>query len=180
MGQIAATQVLRKMGLLPILMPWSHPYDVLCNGVRVEIKTGRPQQGKKNCWAVNIHRHGVLKEQCDFYVFRLESSGKPIHLVVPAPVRRLTIVFSEAGLRKLWALHINNFKAIQEHRRWGQYHRDARLATNEKANIRTVAAVLARKGGRARSKALSPERRAAIAIKAANTRWGNTTKISKI
>ena len=74
-------------------------YDLLVDGWRVEIKTANPavKQGAPEDsfrWAFNLQRHGVLSEQTDFYILRMEDipfSTRAIHLLMKAPVGKMQI-----------------------------------------------------------------------------------------
>ena len=59
-------------------MPYLSSYDMLVDGLHVEVKTAKPRlQNEKYpmpSWCFNIHRHGKLSaEQPDYYLLRLEE-----------------------------------------------------------------------------------------------------------
>jgi hypothetical protein len=51
---------------------------------------------------------------------------------------------------------------------------DALSSTESDEDVRTLASILGRRGGRARARRLSPERRSAISREAARSRWHPT------
>ena len=65
-------------------------FDFLIDGYRVEVKTVSPHK-KKTGWHVNFQRNGILDEQTDFYVVRLENQYEPLHILIPAPVGKTGI-----------------------------------------------------------------------------------------
>lgn len=90
------------------------PFDLLIDGThRVELKTAQPSMHRgKPHWRFNIHRHGKLVENCDFYLFRLEKvpfSKAAIHLVVPAPIGKKTIIFSFRSLLSDGSQYVSDF-----------------------------------------------------------------------
>lgn len=60
-------------------------FDFLVDGWRVEVKTVNPWRARPG-WLVNFQRNGILDEQTDFYVVRLESPYDPIHILLRAPI----------------------------------------------------------------------------------------------
>jgi hypothetical protein len=68
-------------------------YDFLVDGWRVEVKTVSPS-GKKPGWVATIQRNGILDEQTDFYVIRLENQYEPFHILFAAPVGKKTLYIS--------------------------------------------------------------------------------------
>jgi len=48
-------------------------------------------------WGFNIHRHGILNEKADYYIFRFEGvpgAKKPFHAAFKGPLGVLTVSFS--------------------------------------------------------------------------------------
>lgn len=122
-GRKAETKVatlLGKMGCSVKACSYDHPFDLMVNGRRVEVKAAMPslREGKYQytVWHFNLHRHGVLSESLvDFYVLRLD--GVPdfkaaIHLVIPAPVKRKTISITLRSLIMKYAQHVNRFDLL--------------------------------------------------------------------
>lgn len=87
-------------------MPYNSYFDMLVDGIRVEVKTGKPRIQNKNLdmisWQFNIHRHGKMPEkQPDCYVLRLEDvpySDHAIHLLYLGPLTIPTIYISIRSL----------------------------------------------------------------------------------
>src|SRR5262249_50773732 len=82
-------------------------FDLLVdNKHRVEVKCGLPSAiDGLPTWRFNIHRHGVLNEETDFYILRLERvpySKRPVHLLFQAPLRVKVVTVS---LRSLLMFH---------------------------------------------------------------------------
>lgn len=96
-------------------MPYSCTFDFLVDGWRVEFKHGEPQSRASKTtpqWKFNIHRHGKLNEQCDFYVLCLAGapySAKPIYLLYRAPVGTTTIRISMTTLMNGDSDHVKEF-----------------------------------------------------------------------
>lgn len=114
----AAIEAMKRYGLNPIIEPFNCPWDVTCNGKRVELKAA---SFTKNFWRFNVHRHGRMNESpVDFYVFRLEAApaillGKAaIHLVLPAPLETPTVAISPRSLLTRYAKYFNRFDLISE------------------------------------------------------------------
>ena len=89
-------ELLRNKGASVERMHYTCPFDLLVNcSIRVEVKVGirRPSSGT---WAFNIHRHGIIKEECDWYVCVLADINTL--WVVKAPIKRYQL---ECGKRKI-------------------------------------------------------------------------------
>lgn len=89
-AETAIAQNLRDYGRVVQVRKHKSPYDLLVDGMRIEIKCSDVRVIRDvPTWWFNIHRHGVLNEQCDFYIFRLENvpfSKYAIHLLYKAPL----------------------------------------------------------------------------------------------
>lgn len=100
-------------------------YDLLVDGLRVEVKcAARQHDGKYSItWKFNLHRHGVLSEQTDLYILRLEEvpySKAAIHMLFKAPMGVTTISVSmRALLNQDWAAAVSDFYAFAK----GEYGR---------------------------------------------------------
>lgn len=96
--------------------PFRAKYDILANGKRIEAKQSEFGSGRKQAWFFNIHRHGVVEEsQVDFYILRLEAAPifkAAIHLVLPAPIGRPTIVISLRSLLVRYGKYYNRVDLI--------------------------------------------------------------------
>lgn len=107
-----------KHGRNIIFMGYYAPYDFLVDGKwRIEFKYGFPQNPKGNLlhWRFNIHRHGKLKEECDFYVFRLLDvpySKAAINLLVRSPIGRKTFSISFRQLLSEGSEYVKDFKSL--------------------------------------------------------------------
>lgn len=90
------------------------PFDLVCNGLRVEVKTC--QRRIEGNWQFNIHRHGEVKEdQVDAYVLRLENVPdivKPLHLILLAPLRVPTFVVTLRSLILNYSRYINRLDVL--------------------------------------------------------------------
>jgi hypothetical protein len=89
-------------------------FDILYGEKRIEVKASR--RSDNGLWYFNIHRHGVLKEDGIFaYIFRVEDVPGfeyALHLVVPAPLGRSTIVLSLRSLILYWGRFANRLSVI--------------------------------------------------------------------
>lgn len=99
-GELKTAAVLCTFGRKVRRMPQSHcPYDLLVDGLKVEIKTANPT--KKNgrvVWQFSIHRHKILDESnVDFYIFVFQNvpgSNNSIYAKFPSPLGKKMIQFS--------------------------------------------------------------------------------------
>lgn len=98
-------------------------FDLLIDGKwRCEVKVAYPTAISTNMkivnktrWLVNFHRHGELKEDCDFYIIRLEQVPgfkAAIHLVLRAPVGTMTRRFTLRSLLEQGAPMVADFKKV--------------------------------------------------------------------
>ena len=77
--------------------------DLLVDGkFKIEVKCAEAQHGKDEVvWKFNIHRHGILNEVSDYYVFQflgVPGSKSALYAAFKAPLGVLTLQFS---LRKM-------------------------------------------------------------------------------
>lgn len=93
LGKVAernVAKILSFYGRTVAVQRHKSPFDLLVDGLRVEVKCSEMQmRDELPVWHFNIHRHGVVSEATDFYIFRLEHvpfSKKPIHLLYRAPL----------------------------------------------------------------------------------------------
>ena len=86
--------------------------------LKIEVKTASPQVRNGNFkWAFNIHRHGKLNEQCDYYLFRFESvpgCEKPLHALYKAPLGVLTVAFQMRKMLYSLAPALQLFEDLRE------------------------------------------------------------------
>jgi hypothetical protein len=97
---------------------YSSPYDLICDGRRIEVKTASMcADNGIPTWRVNIHRHGKLDESnVDFYVIRLEDfpgMKAALHLVVPSPIERSTLNINMRNLILRWSKYANAIDLIK-------------------------------------------------------------------
>src|SRR5260221_473017 len=107
-----------------IRCPHNSPYDLVIDGLRTEVKCAAPRKdGEGLAWSFNIHRHGVLSEQTDIYILRLENvphSKASIHMLLKAPLDIKTIrVSMRALLNQDFAAAVADFYALAK----GEYGR---------------------------------------------------------
>jgi hypothetical protein len=95
--EIAATWLIRN-GFTPRLRNQPGiPFDILCEGRRLEVKASLPRGN--GYWGFNIHRHGKLDEsKCDGYilVFFGLADGLAKAFVVASPVGRKVLTVHRA------------------------------------------------------------------------------------
>lgn len=93
--------ILRRAGHSVQQMNYTSWFDLLVDGkLRVEVKASEFSAEKLN-WQFNLHRHGKMGRQPDFYIFRLERvpfSCAAVHMIWPGNESRATISFSLRGL----------------------------------------------------------------------------------
>lgn len=94
-------------------------YDLIVDGLRVEIKCAAPHKNGPHAleWKFNIHRHGLLNEQeTDLYILRLEDlpfSRHAIHMLFKAPLGQYTIEVPIRGLfNQNYAAAVADFYAL--------------------------------------------------------------------
>jgi hypothetical protein len=115
-GERFAELALKTRGMKVKRMPYKSPFDLLADGKRIEVKTATKRRTTFE-WLVNFHRHGKLKESgVDAYVILLDmrhlGKKKPLILICPAPVGRLTRVYSIHSLLTKDHWQIENWSAI--------------------------------------------------------------------
>jgi len=97
-------------------------FDFLVGEDRVEVKTAvlRKMGTGASAWTFNIHRHGILKNGCDYYVFLLEGFPlvrQTIYLLFKAPLKKKTI---SIGLRAfIQGKYMKHATAFEE---WIKFH----------------------------------------------------------
>ena len=118
-GSLAEKHVgllLRGRGFKTVRAPYLSPFDLVVDGARIEVKCANPSS--QNSWKVNIHRHGVLKEErVDGYVIRLYKvplTKKPLNLVFRAPLGVLTMNFSYKSLIAEYSSAIDNWALLHK------------------------------------------------------------------
>jgi hypothetical protein len=89
-GEKNVAGLLRDFGRHVKLQSYHGSFDFLIDGqYRVDLKTARPTSTQKRpTWLFSIKHHGILRENCDFYILRLEDvpySKLAIHLLRAAP-----------------------------------------------------------------------------------------------
>lgn len=91
-GEISVIKKLRRSGFIVKRMPRKAPFDLLVSGqLRIEVKTGAMRIVKNlPCWTFNLHRHAILKENYDFYIFCLKVPfyDPPVYLLSKAPLKK--------------------------------------------------------------------------------------------
>jgi hypothetical protein len=124
-GELAVYQLLCSVyGRKVQRMPYNHPFDLLVDGLRVDVKTANPHRTSKHhkdfiSWCFNIHKAGiVLSSQADCYVCRLEGvpfSRTAIHLAFVSPITVPTIIISMRSLLdQRYAKEREQFRALTE------------------------------------------------------------------
>lgn len=112
-----ACNILRAKGFSVKTMRYKSPFDLLCNGKRVEVKVAR--LNSRLNWSVNIHRHGQTDEKnVDVYIFLLDlrhlGKKKPLALIREAPVGSATVNFSLDSLLTIHNGDIENWLPLGE------------------------------------------------------------------
>lgn len=101
-AETSVAQLLRAHGRTVISQGYYDPFDLLVDGRRIEVKSATPRTDGGNLfWLFNLHRHGVIAEDYDAYVFRLEAvpySKYAVHLFAPAPIGRMSFAVSFRSL----------------------------------------------------------------------------------
>ncbi len=104
-------------------MPYNSDYDLFIDSKwKCEVKSAkpistRPMNGPS--WFFNVHRHGVVKENCHFYVLRLEDvpgHKYAVHLLVRAPVGTKTVCFTLRSLIETAAPMVQEFDNLKKGR----------------------------------------------------------------
>jgi hypothetical protein len=120
-GKLAERRVaakLRGLGYQVDLMPHSHPFDLMVNGKRVEVKYSRPQKSKNGRWRVSCASHRRRNESSvDVYVILLEDFPgytpiDPLYLVFRSPINRPSPNFSWMTVRRNHQDAINNWSLL--------------------------------------------------------------------
>lgn len=91
------------------------PFDILCNGKRVEVKVARCHSRLQ--WRVNIHRHGKLSEEnVDAYIFVLDfrhlDKKKPLLLLRKAPIGSTAVSYTLDSLLTVHNKDIENWSVL--------------------------------------------------------------------
>ena len=112
-------EILSRNGRQVVRMGRKSPFDLMVDGQRVEIKTGRPRlidaDHRTPSHRFNIHRHNILHERTEWYIFRLERAidNASVYVLLKAPIRRKTFAISRVSLeRGKWNRHIENFNKL--------------------------------------------------------------------
>jgi hypothetical protein len=106
-------KILRFYGRTVCVQRHKSPFDLLVDGFRAEVKCAEMRMVEDApSWTFNIHRHGVVSEQTDFYIFRLEHvpfSKYPIHLLYRAPLNTHVACVSFRSLLSRDAIAVVDF-----------------------------------------------------------------------
>ena len=112
-------EILSRNGRQVVRMGAKSPFDMRVDGRAVEIKTGRERmispRHRSPSFRMNCHRHGILRERCEWYIFRLERAidNASVYVLLKAPIRRKTFAISRVSLeRGKWNRHIENFNKL--------------------------------------------------------------------
>ncbi|MCI0352845.1 MAG: hypothetical protein L0Z53_25775 [Acidobacteriales bacterium] len=113
-GESRIGQVLRYYGRKVFAAGYYDSFDLLVDGFRCEVKTAEfRNKGHTHGWTFNIHRHGKLSEQTDYYILRLQSvpySNDAIHLLLKSPIGVSTVWISMRQLLSgLYAVAVRDF-----------------------------------------------------------------------
>lgn len=109
--------VLRAKGYaVSSVSKYKAPFDLFCNGKRIEVKVARVNASLK--WSVNIHRHGKLNEgSVDAYIFLLDfrhlDKKKPLVLLRKAPIECCTLTYSLDSLLTIHHKDIENWSVLE-------------------------------------------------------------------
>ena len=113
-GEYAVYQWLAHKGFKPQMATYASPYDLTCNGKRIEVKRANCINNK---WQFSIHRHSKLDEsQVDVYIFRLEdvpTFKSAIHLVLSAPIKRKKVEISLRSLLTRYGQYYNRLDLLR-------------------------------------------------------------------
>jgi hypothetical protein len=113
-SEVRVAKLLRDAGRTVKQMPYGAPFDLLVDGWKVDVKAsqmtiGGAKSGRSGMplWAFVINRFKRDDEPCDFYILRLEDvpyrSRKPLHLLLPAPLRTARLVIGFSALLSRYA-----------------------------------------------------------------------------
>lgn len=115
-GMMNVYVLLKQHGFKVSLAGYYAPFDILVDEkLRFEVKTcpGVHKNGKPS-WSFNIHRHGKISEETDYYVLRLENvpfaKRKAIHLLLKAPLETPTITMEPMTLMTRYAKYADAFQ----------------------------------------------------------------------
>ena len=123
-GETDVAQKLRDVFQASVIqMPYNSPFDLLVNGIRVEVKRCTPSRRMR--WEVNIHRHGKVNEgSVDVYIFCLDKipgNGKmPVYLLLKAPLGTPRIAFSFSSLVRKYRDAIDNWSLLNVQKTLGK------------------------------------------------------------
>jgi len=111
---------LRTKGYAPKLTHYCCAYDLVVNGLRVEVKEARPLKRHKRhtYWQANIHRHGRVKEsEVDVYIIRLVGIPEftaALYLLIPAPLKTPTLKITLRSLLQRYGVYVDNMQLLGE------------------------------------------------------------------
>ena len=112
-------EILASSGRKTKRMGSNSPFDILCDGRKIEVKTARSRminrKSRTPSHRFNIHRHNILRERCEFYILRLEKAigEAAVYILMPAPIRRKTFAISKLSLeRGEWNKNIEDFHRL--------------------------------------------------------------------
>lgn len=107
---------MRSRGRRVTHMAYLSPYDLVIDGWRVEVKGAQMRMARgAPIWTFNLHRHGKLAENCDFYVFCLLGcpyASYAIYLLYNAPMKRKVHALSFRSLLTGEGIHGLEFEKL--------------------------------------------------------------------
>jgi hypothetical protein len=115
-GERRVQMVLYQHGRKTKRMKYACEFDLLVDDIwRVEVKTAKPQKrsGEQSTWKFNLHRHGKLLENTDWYILRMEDvpfTKRAIHLLLRSPVGKPSITVTLRGLLNGKSIWTSDFK----------------------------------------------------------------------
>lgn len=116
-GEEKVVEWLTGHGINAILKLPRSPYDVDCSGVRVEVKTSAPSRAYRQLyWTFTVHSHRSINRKCDIFVLRLQDvpDRGDVFVVVPAPIKKLSVTISERQLATKWLPFTGNLAPLRK------------------------------------------------------------------
>lgn len=106
----SVVRLLSRAGRHCIKQTHQHPYDILCDGWRLDVKTSHPSQAtgqqrwQGDRWMFNLHHSGEPITACDFFVLRLcgipDSPDGVLHLLLRGPFHAITFAVTTLTFSK--------------------------------------------------------------------------------